>query len=437
MEYAKEGELCNHIEEQDKLSEFEACKYFQQLISAVEYLHLIGCAHRDIKPSNILLDEEMNLKLIDFGLGNLYSDDETLKTACGSPCYAAPEIISGERYDPITVDIWSSGITLFAMICGFLPFDEESKSVLYKKILSCDYSIPSHVSSSAVDLLRRILVRNPQRRYTIKDIKKHPWFNLFKPNQCVPGIFSDKTIFPVDQTIAMITSKRMNIGSGHVAKMVQYHEQNKYTTLYYLLVKKKDKGDSQLLKEISEFEEKLKSKEKQIQISKKASENVEKGLFRANVDDQFLKEQTLRETVPKIDQNNTRDGPKKRQLINPRNAQISQKSQIKQIKQPERNNSNSNSNNLPVKQQNRSYSRTSSYSRERARNRTIKTFAPPPNLDIDVGDITYEIKEKITIKTTQDKKSINFDDFTASKAHKTSRSKFTKKNQPPLDKVIE
>lgn len=176
MEYAKEGELCSYIENQEKLSEFEACKYFQQLISAVEYLHTIGCAHRDIKPSNILLDEQMNLKLIDFGLGNLYTQEETLKTACGSPCYAAPEIISGERYDPIGVDVWSSGITLFAMICGYLPFDEESKSVLYKKILSCDYSIPSHVSGSAVDLIRKILVRNPEKRFTIADIMQHPWF---------------------------------------------------------------------------------------------------------------------------------------------------------------------------------------------------------------------------------------------------------------------
>lgn len=77
-----------------RLSEPEACKLFRELISAVEYLHDIGCAHRDIKPSNILVDEEKNLKLIDFGLGNLYSDDEKLKTSCGSPCYAAPEVWS-------------------------------------------------------------------------------------------------------------------------------------------------------------------------------------------------------------------------------------------------------------------------------------------------------------------------------------------------------
>ena len=212
----------------------------------------------------------MNLKLIDFGLGNLYSNDETLKTACGSPCYAAPEIISGERYDPITVDIWSSGITLFAMICGYLPFDEESKSVLYKKILSVDYSIPSHVSSSAVDLIRKILVRNPERRYSIADIKKHPWFNLFKPNQCVPGIIAKKTVFPVDKIVARVTSKRMNIPVELITKMNQYHEHNKYTTLYYLLMKKQLKGDTDFMQELIEdgqyVDEKMTKKEAKKQL---------------------------------------------------------------------------------------------------------------------------------------------------------------------------
>ncbi len=93
MEYAQEGELSHYIENKEKLTEKEGCKFFQQLISAIDYLHKIGCAHRDIKPSNILIDAEFNLKLIDFGLGNLYEESEKLKTACGSPCYAAPEVM--------------------------------------------------------------------------------------------------------------------------------------------------------------------------------------------------------------------------------------------------------------------------------------------------------------------------------------------------------
>jgi 5'-AMP-activated protein kinase catalytic alpha subunit len=120
--------------------------------------------------------------LIDFGLGNLYRDSEQLKTACGSPCYAAPEIISGDLYDPIPVDIWSSGISLYAMLCGYLPFDEESKSVLYKKILACDYMIPSHVSSDATDLIKKMLVVDPKKRLDIKGIINHRFFKLYQPN---------------------------------------------------------------------------------------------------------------------------------------------------------------------------------------------------------------------------------------------------------------
>jgi len=93
MEFCPQGELSYYIENKEKLTEKEACKFFQQLIYAVEYLHKIGCAHRDIKPSNILLDGDLNIKLIDFGLGNIYGSDEQLRTACGSPCYAAPEVM--------------------------------------------------------------------------------------------------------------------------------------------------------------------------------------------------------------------------------------------------------------------------------------------------------------------------------------------------------
>lgn len=107
---------------------------FQQLINAIEYLHSIGVAHRDIKPENILLDYQNNVKLIDFGLSNFYQKNEKLLTSCGSPCYAAPEMLVEQAYDPTLADIWSCGIVLYAMICGFLPFEDKSTKVLYHKI---------------------------------------------------------------------------------------------------------------------------------------------------------------------------------------------------------------------------------------------------------------------------------------------------------------
>lgn len=163
------------------MGEDEGRKFFKQLISAIGYLHRIGCAHRDVKPSNILIDWKYNIKVIDFGLGNLYDENQKLKTACGSPCYAAPEvvkvnqIISGESYDPMKVDIWSSGITLYAMLCGSLPFDDQSKSALYDKISACKYSLPKFLSIEASDLIKRILVRDPEKRPCLEEIMDHPF----------------------------------------------------------------------------------------------------------------------------------------------------------------------------------------------------------------------------------------------------------------------
>lgn len=168
----------NHEASKDcltRLTEEEACKYFHQLISAVAYLHKIGCAHRDIKPSNILVDWKYNIKVIDFGLGNTYEENEKLKTACGSPCYAAPEIISGLVYDPMTIDIWSCGITLYTMVCGCLPFDEESKTALYDKILACKFQLPRNLSLEVCDLIRSILVKDVTKRPSIEQILQHPW----------------------------------------------------------------------------------------------------------------------------------------------------------------------------------------------------------------------------------------------------------------------
>ena len=167
MEHAAGGELSKYICDRGKLDERRACRLFRQLIKAVEYLHSIGCAHRDIKPSNILLKEELEIKLIDFGLGNFYSKEEQLETPCGSPCYAAPELVTGNSYDGLGIDIWSSGITLFAMLCGYLPFNDDNRKELFRKIATCEYNMPDFLSSSAKDILRKIFVSNPKKRITI------------------------------------------------------------------------------------------------------------------------------------------------------------------------------------------------------------------------------------------------------------------------------
>jgi 5'-AMP-activated protein kinase, catalytic alpha subunit len=98
-------------------------------------MHQLNIVHRDLKPENLLLDHENNIKIVDFGLSNTFTEGDTLKTACGSPCYAAPEMIAGKKYLGTQVDAWSCGIILFALICGFLPFEDPDTTELYKKIL--------------------------------------------------------------------------------------------------------------------------------------------------------------------------------------------------------------------------------------------------------------------------------------------------------------
>jgi 5'-AMP-activated protein kinase catalytic alpha subunit len=123
-----------------------------------------------------LLDADSNIKLADFGLSNVAYDGDFLRTSCGSPNYAAPEVISGNLYAGAEVDVWSCGVILYALLCGTLPFDDESIPNLFKKIKSGMYSLPSHLSQSARDLILRMLVVDPIKRITIPDIRAHPWF---------------------------------------------------------------------------------------------------------------------------------------------------------------------------------------------------------------------------------------------------------------------
>jgi len=181
MEFVSGGELFDYIVKKQKLKEAEACKFFQQIICGVEYLHQLGIVHRDLKPENLLLDHEKNIRLVDFGLSNTYKPNEMLKTACGSPCYAAPEMINGLQYYGSRVDVWSCGVILFAMVAGYLPFEDKSTAKLYQKILSGQFQMPKRLSASCVDLINKILETDPDKRLTTDQIKQHPWYQTYQP----------------------------------------------------------------------------------------------------------------------------------------------------------------------------------------------------------------------------------------------------------------
>ncbi|XP_031952983.1 maternal embryonic leucine zipper kinase isoform X5 [Corvus moneduloides] len=177
LEYCPGGELFDYIISKDHLSEEEARIFFRQIVSAIAYVHSQGYAHRDLKPENLLIDEEHNLKLIDFGLCAKPKRglDYHLNTCCGSPAYAAPELIQGKAYIGSEADIWSMGVLLYALLCGFLPFDDDNVMAVYRKIMRGKYSIPKWLSPSSTLLLDQMLQVDPKKRITVQHLLSHPW----------------------------------------------------------------------------------------------------------------------------------------------------------------------------------------------------------------------------------------------------------------------
>ena len=247
MEYITGKELFDYIISKKKLEEIEACKFYQQIISGIEYMNKLKIVHRDIKPENLLLDEKNNdLKIVDFGLSNLYNskNNNMLKSSCGSPSYAAPEMLNGKEYKASKVDIWSSGIVLFAMICGFLPFENEDNDneKLYKKIINGKFNIPNFVSELAKDLIKRILVTNPNNRFNINQIKNHPWFNLYRKNGknfVYEGLLINTIVIPIDENVVIEMGNKFKLNLEEIRTCILSNRHNDISTLYYLILKKK------------------------------------------------------------------------------------------------------------------------------------------------------------------------------------------------------
>ncbi|KAL3818928.1 hypothetical protein ACJIZ3_004833 [Penstemon smallii] len=228
MEYAAGGELFGRICSAGRFSEDEARFFFQQLISGVSYCHSMRVCHRDLKLENSLLDgsTEPRLKICDFG----YSKSSVLhsqpKSTVGTPAYIAPEVLSRKEYDGKIADVWSCGVTLYVMLVGAYPFEDPDDPINFKKtinkILSVHYSIPDYVrvSKECKHLLSRIFVSDPEKRITILEIKKHPWFMRNLPNEFMEREEAslqmknntsddyDPTCQSIEQTLAVIQEAR-------------------------------------------------------------------------------------------------------------------------------------------------------------------------------------------------------------------------------------
>ncbi|XP_077633701.1 serine/threonine-protein kinase SIK3 isoform X4 [Crocuta crocuta] len=177
-EYASGGEIFDHLVAHGRMAEKEARRKFKQIVAAVYFCHCRNIVHRDLKAENLLLDANLNIKIADFGFSNLFTPGQLLKTWCGSPPYAAPELFEGKEYDGPKVDIWSLGVVLYVLVCGALPFDGSTLQNLRARVLSGKFRIPFFMSTECEHLIRHMLVLDPSKRLSMEQICKHKWMKL-------------------------------------------------------------------------------------------------------------------------------------------------------------------------------------------------------------------------------------------------------------------
>ncbi|KAI7865645.1 kinase-like domain-containing protein [Mucor mucedo] len=177
MEYVNGGQLLDYIISHGKLKEKQARRFARQIVSALDYCHRNSIVHRDLKIENILISQSGNIKIIDFGLSNLFSPRSSLNTFCGSLYFAAPELLNAKAYTGPEIDVWSFGVVLYVLVCGKVPFDDQNMPALHEKIKRGVVDYPSHLSTDCKSVLSRMLVTNPAHRATVSEVIIHPWMN--------------------------------------------------------------------------------------------------------------------------------------------------------------------------------------------------------------------------------------------------------------------
>ena len=236
MELAQNGNLLNYVDKNGKLSEIKARRYFSQLVSVLEYLHNdIQIAHRDLKPENLLLDRYDNIRVVDFGLSKRFSSmSPKLLTQCGSPAYAAPEMIKGEPYTT-AADIWSAGVLLYTLVALELPFESETVPGMMKKIVYSQVKFPPFMSPPLDDLLNKMLTKDPESRITLNKIKDHHWFSQTEYQQMIP-INTQKKTQRIEKSITdILTEKGINCIELHQTLLSKKFDS--VTAMYRILAK--------------------------------------------------------------------------------------------------------------------------------------------------------------------------------------------------------
>ncbi|XP_047465627.1 serine/threonine-protein kinase BRSK2-like isoform X4 [Mugil cephalus] len=252
LEHVSGGELFDYLVKKGRLTPKEARKFFRQIISALDFCHSHSICHRDLKPENLLLDEKNNIRIADFGMASLQVGDSLLETSCGSPHYACPEVIRGEKYDGRRADVWSCGVILFALLVGALPFDHDNLRQLLEKVKSGVFHMPHFIPPDCQSLLKGMIEVNPEKRLTLEAIQKHAWYlggrNEPCPEQPPPRRVCVRRILSLTELDPDVLDSMHSLGCfrdrGKLTRDLQCEEENQEKMIYYLLLDRKERYPS-------------------------------------------------------------------------------------------------------------------------------------------------------------------------------------------------
>ncbi|ROL48623.1 Serine/threonine-protein kinase BRSK1 [Anabarilius grahami] len=252
LEHVSGGELFDYLVKKGRLTPKEARKFFRQIISALDFCHSHSICHRDLKPENLLLDEKNNIRIADFGMASLQVGDSLLETSCGSPHYACPEVIRGEKYDGRRADVWSCGVILFALLVGALPFDHDNLRQLLEKVKSGVFHMPHFIPPDCQALLRGMIEVNPEKRLTLEAIQKHAWYQAGRnepcPEQPPPRRVCMGRIMSLTELDPDVLDSMYSLGCFRdrvkLAQDLQCEEDNQEKMIYYLLLDRKERYPS-------------------------------------------------------------------------------------------------------------------------------------------------------------------------------------------------
>nr|XP_043885627.1 serine/threonine-protein kinase BRSK2-like isoform X11 [Solea senegalensis] len=252
LEHVSGGELFDYLVKKGRLTPKEARKFFRQIISALDFCHSHSICHRDLKPENLLLDEKNNIRIADFGMASLQVGDNLLETSCGSPHYACPEVIRGEKYDGRKADAWSCGVILFALLVGALPFDDDNLRNLLEKVKLGVFHMPHFIPPDCQNLLRGMIEVDASKRLTLEQIQKHTWYlagkNEPEPEQPVPRKVAIRMLASVEEIDPDVLESMHSLGcfrdKDKLTKDLLTEDDNQEKMIYFLLLDRKERYPS-------------------------------------------------------------------------------------------------------------------------------------------------------------------------------------------------